>query len=511
MIVKFHPRGRGGGAGPVDYLLGKDRQRDGASVLQGKPEEVRELIDASPYAKKYTSGVLSFAEKDLPPGQREKLMASFERVLMPGLDKDQYSVLWVEHQDKGRLELNFLIPNTELLTGRRLQPYYDRADRPRLDAWQTIVNGRLGLHDPNAPENRRALVTPSVLPEAKQEAAQAITRGLLALASSGELKTRQDVTGALEGAGFEVVRTTKSSISIADPDGGRNIRLKGAIYEQSFNAGEGLRAEIESAAAEYRRDAESRIQRAREVCQSGTERKREENQRRHPRPRPEAVLSHEPAHERRGADGQPDVADHRPGLRAADSVERGHSVVAGTADARQLREHPGAEGYAGEAERADVGREVPGRQPGAFSGAAGGRESGHELDIRQRQEERHQTDTGVEQHDGAGKTVAERIRAATAGLLEKAGRVGERLRGMAEDVWHYTTGEREAERSREQLESAGAELKRSGAALEPVVQQHERAVYAEQQRQAYEQKQCQNKLESLQPKKQKTYNGPTMG
>lgn len=51
MIVKFHPRGRGGGAGPVDYLLGKDRQREGASVLQGKPEEVRELIDASPTPK----------------------------------------------------------------------------------------------------------------------------------------------------------------------------------------------------------------------------------------------------------------------------------------------------------------------------------------------------------------------------------------------------------------------------------------------------------------------------
>ncbi|WP_177246262.1 hypothetical protein, partial [Klebsiella pneumoniae] len=45
-----------------------------------------------------------------------------------------------------------------LLTGKRLQPYYDRADRPRIDAWQTIVNGRLGLHDPNAPENRRVRV-----------------------------------------------------------------------------------------------------------------------------------------------------------------------------------------------------------------------------------------------------------------------------------------------------------------------------------------------------------------
>ncbi|MGS6434944.1 hypothetical protein ACVGW8_07075 [Enterobacter hormaechei] len=43
----------------------------------------------------------------------------------------------------------------------------------------------------------------------------AITRGLLTLASSGELKSRQDVTDTLEGAGFEVVGTTKTSISIA--------------------------------------------------------------------------------------------------------------------------------------------------------------------------------------------------------------------------------------------------------------------------------------------------------
>ncbi len=126
MILRFHPRGRGGGAGPVDYLLGKDRQRDGATVLQGKPEEVRELNDASPYANKYTSGVLSVAAEDLPPGQRDKLMETFDRVLMRGLDKDHYSVLWVEHQDKARLELNFLIPNTELLTGKRLQPYRPR-------------------------------------------------------------------------------------------------------------------------------------------------------------------------------------------------------------------------------------------------------------------------------------------------------------------------------------------------------------------------------------------------
>ncbi len=499
MIVKFHPRGRGGGAGPVDYLLGKDRQRDGATVLQGKPEEVRELIDASRYAKKYTSGVLSFAEEDLSPGQREKLMASFERVLMPGLDKDQYSVLWVEHRDKGRLELNFLIPNTELLTGRRLQPYYDRADRPRIDAWQTIVNGRLGLHDPNAPENRRALVTPSALPEEKQEAAHAITRGLLVLASSGELKTRQDVTEALESAGFEVVRTTKCSISIADPEGGRNIRLKGAIYEQSFNAGEGLRAEIESSAADYRRDAESRLQRAREVCQSGTERKREENQRRHPRPRPEAVLSHEPAHERHGAYGQPDVADHRPGVRPADRLKRGHSVVAGAADTRQLHEHQGSEEHAGHIVREEQRRaaydlrrtETPLREGEPGSGPI---RRGFELD-----------DTGGEiAHDGTGKTVAERIRAATAGLLEKAGRVGERLRGMADDVWSYATGERGAERARHGLEQAGAEFERSAA---PVVVRLNGIEADREQKRAV---QHQKTLEIERSQRQRTYHGPSL-
>lgn len=500
MIVKFHPRGRGGGCGPVDYLLGKDRQRDGATVLQGKPEEVRELIDASPYVKKYTSGVLSFAEEDLPPGQREKLMAGFERVLMPGLDKDQYSVLWVEHQDKGRLELNFLIPNTELLTGKRLQPYYDRADRPRIDAWQTLVNGRLGLHDPNAPENRRALVTPSALPKTKQEAAEAITRSLLALASSGELKTRQDVTEALERAGFAVVRTTKNSISLADPDGGRNIRLKGAIYEQSFNAGEGLRAEIESAAAEYRRDAESRLQRARAVCQSGTERKRETNQRRHARPRPDAVLGHGPAHEGHGAHGGPDVADHRSSLGAADRLERGHSVVAGAADTRQRHDNTGAEEHAGHAVGEEQRRsavDLRGREAGVREGEPGRWRvrGGFELD-----------DTGGEiTHDGAGKTVAERVIAATAGLLDKAGRVGERLRGMADDVWSYATGERGAERARLGLEQADTDFKR---AVRPLVLE---IALVEQQRAALRRQALARELEDAPaPRPPQTYHGPSM-
>ncbi|WP_456320593.1 plasmid mobilization relaxase MbeA [Serratia entomophila] len=499
MIVKFHARGRGGGSGPVDYLLGKDRQRDGATVLQGKAEEVRALIDASRYAKKYTSGVLSFAEADLLPGQREKLMDSFERVLMPGLDKDQYSVLWVEHADKGRVELNFLIPNTELLTGKRLQPYFDRADRPRVDAWQTMVNDRLGLHDPNAPENRRALVTPSALPKTKQEACEAITRGLLNLASSGELKTRQDVIEALEVAGFEVVRTTKSSISLASPDGGQNIRLKGALYEQSFHAGEGLRAEIESAAAVYRANAESRVQRAREICQRGTERKREENKQRYQRPRTGHERGHAVEPAERVAYGGENVAHAVDGVRPADRLQRERAVVAGNAHRVESGEAPRAGADAGDT----VGEEQRGAALDVWGQSAALREGGHEgRDVR----ERRVDDTGGEMsHDGTGNAVIERVRTATAGLFAQAGRMGERLRGMADDVWHYATGERESERAGQQLEQAGAEFKR---AVAPVVER----LNAIEQRQQYERELQQEKtLELERSPRQRGYDGPTLG
>jgi hypothetical protein len=128
--------------------------------------------------------------------------------------------VWVEHRDKGRLELNFVIPNIELQSGKRLQPYFDRADRPQRQRWQTLTNDRLGLRDPNDP------LPPSAdagqrLPRDKQQAAEKITAGLMNLMQQGEIRSRQDVVTQLESYGLTVARETKSSISIADPDGGK--------------------------------------------------------------------------------------------------------------------------------------------------------------------------------------------------------------------------------------------------------------------------------------------------
>ena len=50
-------------------------------VLQGDVSEVSGLIDTSPYAKKYTSGCLSFYEHDLSDHDKQKIMQDFEQAL----------------------------------------------------------------------------------------------------------------------------------------------------------------------------------------------------------------------------------------------------------------------------------------------------------------------------------------------------------------------------------------------------------------------------------------------
>lgn len=54
MIVKFNSRGAGAGSGPVDYLLGKERDREQAKTLRGDPERVKTLIDTCDFARTYT-------------------------------------------------------------------------------------------------------------------------------------------------------------------------------------------------------------------------------------------------------------------------------------------------------------------------------------------------------------------------------------------------------------------------------------------------------------------------
>jgi hypothetical protein len=284
MIVEFFKRGTGGSTGPIDYFLGKDRDREHAKILSGDLEEVAELIDSSPYVKKYTAGCLSFFENDLSDAKKKALMAAFEKTLFPGLEPDQYRIVWIEHKDKEnaetgekRLELNFLIPNVEITTGKRLQPFYAKADLNRVDDFKSIVNYKYQLFDPDDPINRRSVKIAKNLPQDKKDFISAMNTEVALAVTEGLVRDRESLKSWMTEIGLEITRITKNQISVKNPNNpeSKPIPLKGEFYEQNFRHSE-QSAELKREASErYRQEADSRyancIERYKKLCESKSE------------------------------------------------------------------------------------------------------------------------------------------------------------------------------------------------------------------------------------------------
>ena len=252
MTVIYHNRGVGGGRGPVQYLLGKDYDRENAELLRGDPDETIDLIDSLEFKKRYTSGLLSFEETDLTDEQKNEIMDEFERATFTGMDKDQYSIMWVEHSDKNNTELNFVIPNVELNSGKRLQPYYDKVDRQRINQFRDITNIKYDLSNPLSREHEQSLSINKDLPFDKKEYVKKLDKHFLEGIEKGTIGNREDIKKQLEMAGVKIARETDKSLSIENPAGGQNIRLKGAIYERSFGCSAEARRERQEAIKEFR-------------------------------------------------------------------------------------------------------------------------------------------------------------------------------------------------------------------------------------------------------------------
>ena len=129
-----------------DYLLNDKEQPDGkrldAEVLRGDIDNQALLIDSLDFKQKYTSGCLSFTETadEVTAEQKNALMDGFEETIRAGLDVDRVSVSWIEHRDKGRLELNFVFADVDLEHGRAFQPYIHYQDKRRVNAWKDMQN-----------------------------------------------------------------------------------------------------------------------------------------------------------------------------------------------------------------------------------------------------------------------------------------------------------------------------------------------------------------------------------
>ena len=287
MIVKFFRHGTGGGSAVFDYLLGKEGDRPDAEILRGDVEQQKLLIDSLEFKRQYTSGCLSFEEAPdhLTIKQKNEIMDGFEETIIAGLEVDRVSFAWVEHRDKGRLELNFVIANVDLEHGRLFQPYIHSQDKTRVNAWKDLQNIDYDLSDPNDPIRKRLMAQRDNLPRATKEAREAITEGLKSMVANGLITNRNEVIQTLQNGGFEIARETDKTISIKNPSGGRNIRLTGGLYERDFKFSPELQETVERDSSAYRDNATGRLREATRVLYEELDRKREYHHTRHGEPR----------------------------------------------------------------------------------------------------------------------------------------------------------------------------------------------------------------------------------
>lgn len=290
MIVKFFRHGTGGGSAVFDYLLGKDGDRPDAEILRGDVEQQKLLIDSLEFKRQYTSGCLSFEEAPdhLTIKQKNEIMDGFEETITAGLDADRVSFAWVEHRDKGRLELNFVIANVDLEHGRLFQPYIHSQDKTRVNAWKDIQNIDYDLSDPNDPISKRLMAQRDNLPRATKEAREAITEGLKSMVANGLITNRHEVIQTLQDGGFEIARETDKAISIKNPSGGRNIRLTGGLYDRYFKFSPAVQETVERDSSAYRDNATGRLREATRVLYEELDRKRDYHHTRHGEPKREA-------------------------------------------------------------------------------------------------------------------------------------------------------------------------------------------------------------------------------
>ena len=267
MLVRFFEHGKvkkgeltrtGGGGAVRNYLLfdkdDKTKIRSGARLIYGNDSDTTEVINGIKNSKIYTSGVLSFApEESITDAQKIEIIESFEQNLFPGLMKGEYSGYWVEHQDKDRQELHFVFADIHLPSGKALPVYYVGKDFDLVDSWKDLINIDYGLEDPNDPKRKRAYrlkgyeyaqkkqqekdkLAGKAIKDEKVFDEEKIGEWLIEeIADDESIQTQTDVIRVIAEA-FEITRVAKDgkSISIKNPVGGRNIKLKGMMYEREF-------------------------------------------------------------------------------------------------------------------------------------------------------------------------------------------------------------------------------------------------------------------------------------
>ncbi|EIE30641.1 relaxase/mobilization nuclease domain-containing protein [Helicobacter pylori] len=239
MLVKFWGINQGGGDGDgsVNYLLNERVKQGTAKVLKGDANLTKSLLLSLTQKHKACVGCLSFEESNIDESLKYELMESFENALLTQEMQGRYNILWVEHTDKGRLELNFVIPKIDLEKQKAFNPYYHKVDLKRIDTWKDCINLKHNFTNPKDLEKQQI----SNYHNTKTPQGKAIFKNYKELdnylynaVTQGLLNSRAEIIELLQASNYEITRQGKDYISVKLPNQQKAKRLKGIIYDEQF-------------------------------------------------------------------------------------------------------------------------------------------------------------------------------------------------------------------------------------------------------------------------------------
>ncbi|GAA7705114.1 relaxase/mobilization nuclease domain-containing protein [Helicobacter pylori] len=251
MLVKFWGINQGGGDGDgsVNYLLNERVEQGTAKVLKGDANLTKSLLLSLTQKHKACVGCLSFEESNINDGLKYELMESFENALLTQEMQGRYNILWVEHTDKGRLELNFVIPKIDLGRQKAFNPYYHKVDLKRIDTWKDCINLKHNFTNPKDLEKQHNIQQHQTKnPQNKELLATYEKLDKLIRDNLGKLfNSRDDIINFLKSNQCEVTRQGKDYISVKLPNEPKAKRLKGFYYHETFRTIADIREQLSEA------------------------------------------------------------------------------------------------------------------------------------------------------------------------------------------------------------------------------------------------------------------------
>lgn len=228
----------------LDYLLrtNKPEEQQFVEVLsqtnRSDIENFNEYIKEKNFKNPFITGVLSFEEKDIDQELKTKIMNEFEEMMFEGIEpENRPPVIWIQHKDKNRLELNYTTFNS-LMNKKHFQCYYHLSDKKLFNSFCEKINYENNISsvlDVKEHKERNTLVNTlnNKIPADKKAIVEKLQEDILSKIITEEINNREELISFIQSKNIIINRVRENAISIKFDKTDKPISLKGDIYEQN--------------------------------------------------------------------------------------------------------------------------------------------------------------------------------------------------------------------------------------------------------------------------------------